>query len=120
MLTCAQVFLDKRCLQVGDRFDKSFSKALCNSTVITPIVSIEALHRMAEHDPSTVDNVLLEWILSLECCSNKASRVLAVYPILIGKREFTSDMICSDVGNIFATGVFSIMQTIFISLMIPF
>lgn len=98
-----QVFLDKRCLRAGEEFDKAFAKALCSSTVVAAVISVNALERMVNHDPSKVDNVLLEWILALACCNAAESRVRAVFPILIGECEYSGDMICSSVGNLFAS-----------------
>ena len=101
-----QVFLDKRCLQAGEVFDKAFARALCNSTVVAAVVSVNALERMVHHDPSKVDNVLLEWVLALACCNAAGSRVRAVFPILIGERAFSGDMICSAVQSLFSSGAF--------------
>ena len=97
------MFLDKRCLQAGEKFDKAFAKALCNSTVVAAVVSENALERMVHHDPSKVDNVLLEWVMALACCDTAESRVRAVFPILIGECEFTADMICSTIQNLFSS-----------------
>ena len=60
------VFLDTNRLQMGERFDREFSRALIHSEVVVPIFSHEALQRMKAHDPNVVDNALLEWILAVE------------------------------------------------------
>ena len=72
--------------------------------MVAAVVSVKALERMVQHDPSKVDNVLLEWILALACCNTAESRVRAVFPILIGEREFSGDMICNAVHSLFSSG----------------
>ena len=68
------------------------------------MVSVKALERMVHHDPSKVDNVLLEWVLALACCNAAESRVRAVFPILIGEREYSGDMICNAIDSLFSSG----------------
>ena len=43
------VFLDNKRLKDGRLFDKDFAKALMNSSVIMPIVSVDALKRIVDH-----------------------------------------------------------------------
>ena len=79
-----EVFLDRKRLQEGRLFKRDFASALCNSLMAVPVVSVDALRRMVDHQPDAADNVLLEWILILE--SYKAGRVLKVFPVLFGTR----------------------------------
>lgn len=79
-----EVFLDRKRLQEGRLFKRDFASALCNSLIAVPVVSVDALRRMVDHQPDAADNVLLEWILILE--SYKAGRVLKVFPVLFGTR----------------------------------
>ena len=61
-------------------------------------VSIGALERMRNHDASVEDNVLIEWILALECFHHRLSkstdssktRVEKVYPVFIGSVDGAS------------------------------
>jgi GTPase SAR1 family protein len=80
-----EVFLDRRRLQEGRLFKSDFAKALTHSLVVVPVVSVDALARMVEHNPSQPDNVLLEWVMILE--SHTAGKVLKVFPILFGQRK---------------------------------
>jgi hypothetical protein len=61
-----EVFLDRKRLQEGRRFKADFAAALTHTLVVVPVVSVDALGRMVEHDPSQADNVLLEWIMILD------------------------------------------------------
>jgi GTPase SAR1 family protein len=79
-----EVFLDRKRLQDGRMFKTDFASALTHSLVVIPVVSVDALHRMHEHDPAQIDNVLLEWTMILE--SFEAKRVQKVYPVLFGSR----------------------------------
>jgi hypothetical protein len=78
------VFLDRKRLQDGRRFKVDLASGLTHSLIILPIVSVDALKRMLEHTAETIDNVLLEWIMTLECIA--ARRVLKVFPVLFGAR----------------------------------
>jgi GTPase SAR1 family protein len=78
------VFLDRKRLQDGRRFKVDLASGLTHSLIILPIVSVDALKRMLEHTAETIDNVLLEWIMTLECIA--AKRVLKVFPVLFGAR----------------------------------
>jgi hypothetical protein len=79
------VFLDRNRLKNGLNFVDSFSKSLINSTVVVPLISTKALERMFSHDPATRDNVLLEWLITLECVS--AGKIEKVFPILVGSTD---------------------------------
>ena len=52
---------------------------------MVPLISLKALERMFSHDPATRDNVLLEWLITLECVS--AEKIEKVYPILVGNTD---------------------------------
>jgi GTPase SAR1 family protein len=91
-----EVFLDRRRLQEGRLFKSDFAKALTHSLIVVPVLSVDALARMVEHNPSQPDNVLLEWVMILE--SHTAGRVLKVFPILFGQRK------TQDVGALGADG----------------
>jgi hypothetical protein len=79
-----EVFLDRKRLQEGRLFKSDFAAALTHALVVVPVMSVDALGRMATHDPFQADNVLLEWIMILE--SFAAGKILKVFPILFGKR----------------------------------
>jgi len=76
-------FLDSVRLQLGKHFQLDFAKALVKSSVIVPFVTRNALERMTvgRHDANKEDNVLVEWIMSLELAKVKGVRIL---PILAG------------------------------------
>jgi hypothetical protein len=68
---------------------------------------------MLEHAPSTVDNVLLEWVMILE--SFRAGRVQKVYPILFGKRaSHVSDAqgVVVTVSDLFSDGCLNALPCI--------
>eukprot|EP00732_Lithocolla_globosa_P000159 Lithocolla_globosa_v1_NODE_34_length_8743_cov_33.461096.p1 type:complete len:975 gc:universal NODE_34_length_8743_cov_33.461096:3520-596(-) len=77
------VFVDRYRLKRGKAFQMSFAKALLSCSVFVPIVSVNALEKMKQHNPEEVDNVLLEWILAIEAFNQK--RVALIYPIFVGK-----------------------------------
>jgi GTPase SAR1 family protein len=79
-----EVFLDRKRLQDGRRFKVDLAAGLTHSLIALPVVSIDALKRMLEHTTETIDNVLLEWIIILECIA--AKRILKVFPVLFGAR----------------------------------
>ena len=95
------VFLDKKRLQAGRRFDFDFVKALSKSCVLMPIVSENSLLNMNNPDVSIVDNVLLEWIVGLEMMEwhNRGlliSELKAIFPIALGKCTVDENEICSE------------------------
>mmetsp|Transcript_28352 Transcript_28352/g.61123 ORF Transcript_28352/g.61123 Transcript_28352/m.61123 type:complete len:347 (+) Transcript_28352:433-1473(+) len=94
-----QVFFDKKRLQGGRQFQSDFASALQNSLIVAPLLSADAMQRMLDHDPTREDNVLVEWLLALECYACPQSRVACVFPIAFGTR---SD---NQVGNLFAEGL---------------
>ncbi|KAJ1430248.1 hypothetical protein B484DRAFT_395990, partial [Ochromonadaceae sp. CCMP2298] len=96
-----QVFLDKKRLQGGRQFQSDFASALQNSLVVAPLLSADAMQRMLDHDPTREDNVVVEWLLALECYACPQSRVACVFPIAFGTRAAHSPM----GGNLFAEGL---------------
>jgi hypothetical protein len=80
-----EVFLDRKRLEKGRRFKSDFAAALSHSHVALPVISMAALEKMHDHSSDMVDNVLLEWIIILECAA--AKRVSKVYPIVFGSRQ---------------------------------
>jgi len=86
-----EVFLDKKRLKTGRRFDMDFAKALINSTVMLPVVSSDGLQRMFSHDPAKVDNLLLEWIIGIECYHSDKSKLQAILPLMFGNRVKTEN-----------------------------
>ena len=89
-----EVFLDIHRLRDGQQFQRAFSASLLHAKVVVPIVSSEALGRLLSHDPSAVDNLLLEWILTLELSQQPGSSV-SVFPVLFGTRVSLSSAIVS-------------------------
>ena len=70
-----------------------------------PILATSALQRMLTHTPESEDNVLIEWMLALECMSDPAhSSMRKIFPITLGGREEDGS-----VGNLFAEGVIGIL-----------
>jgi hypothetical protein len=63
-------------------------KDVINSTVFMPFVSIYSFDRMMKHDENSVDYLLLEWIVAIECIHSvniDGLRVRKIYPIFFGK-----------------------------------
>jgi hypothetical protein len=60
-----EIFLDRKRLEDGNNFQKDFLRSLASSTMVVPIISVDALQRLLVHDPSTVDNLLIEWIAAM-------------------------------------------------------
>ena len=89
-----EVFLDRKRLREGRQFKSDFSAALTHCSIALPIISIDALGRMVDHNPTYCDNVLLEWIIILECFAVK--RLQKVYPILFGQREVATTVLQSN------------------------
>ena len=72
------VYLDEKENKIGDNFAHKFCSAFKGLKIFLPLVDNEALHRMRNHDPSTIDYVLAEWIIAL-------SKQCKVLPILLEK-----------------------------------
>lgn len=81
-----------------------FTAALINSSVVMPILSKAALERMrdatAKDRAQRPDNLLVEWILAIECFNNSASRVERVFPLVFGARDAFDS-----IGDLFADGI---------------
>ena len=103
-----KVFLDRERLEAGNDFQEQFGDSLLASSVIVPIVSVNALERMLTHNPADEDNVLIEWILSNEAHRGKHGRVEYVFPIMIGPEN----PITRKVSNFFATGIIEKLPSI--------
>ena len=96
-----QVFHDKFRLKECQRFQKAFGKALINSSILLPFLCAVALQKMLAHDPICEDNVLIEWILALECMQDPIhSELRGIYPLMLGERKQDGS-----VGDLFAEGV---------------
>ena len=96
-----QVFWDKIRIKEGQQFQTAFGTALINSTCFLPVVSSEALNKMQNHDHSKIDNVLVEWILALECMQDAVhSKMRGIFPLMFGGRKGDG---C--IGDLFAEGV---------------
>ena len=89
-------FLDNVRLQLGKHFQLDFAKALVKSSVIVPFITRNALEKMTvgRHDANKEDNVLVEWIMSLEML--KVVKGIRILPIFAGSQ--TNDKI----SNLFA------------------
>ena len=79
-----ETFLDTKRLKEGRKFQTDFAAALTHSLLAVPILSVDALGRMFDHNTQEVDNVLLEWIMMLECMT--AKRLHSIFPVLFGTR----------------------------------
>ena len=90
------VFLDKCRLKDGQQFNKEFARALINSKVILPLITMDCVAKLRSHTGENVDNVLLEWILAYECKQansrdSNLSRVQSVFPLYVGRRKKSSE-----------------------------
>ena len=102
------VFLDNKRLRDGRNFVDDFGRSLINSRIVVPVVSSDALDRMRKHDPYHTDNVLMEWLMAIECFHSASSKVMRVLPMLFGKRDSNSDAI----GNLYQEGALDEMPDI--------
>ena len=92
-----QVFYDKDRLKIGHQFQNTFGKALVNSIVLVPILCTTALQKMLPHDATREDNVLIEWILALECKQDPThSKMRGICPLMFGERK-----VDGSVGDLF-------------------
>eukprot|EP01047_Picozoa_sp_COSAG01_P013576 COSAG01_NODE_641_length_14573_cov_17.634637_9_plen_336_part_00 len=81
-----RVYLDQVRLKDGERWDVGFMAGLSKSWIVIPILSSEALAPMQElngldGDGSQTDNVLLEWIATLELLDR--GLVKAIIPVVV-------------------------------------
>ena len=82
------VFLDHVRLREGHQFQQVFGEALINSTLFVPIICESALTRMFTHNPAQDDNVLIEWMLALECKQDLThAKMRAICPLMFGKKR---------------------------------
>ncbi len=80
------VFYDATGLKEGEQFHVAFMRALSKTLVVVPFVTAAALQRMCvEGSVNSVDNVLLEWWLTLTLHQAKQGRVRAVLPVMCGE-----------------------------------
>jgi hypothetical protein len=78
---------DRYRLEVGSQFASVQAKALINSLVAVPVVSVNALERLSSYNPhSSIDNVLCEWMLIVELRAR--GHLNFCFPIIIGKVDF--------------------------------
>ena len=83
-----QVFYDKNRLKSGRQFQREFGRALINSILLLPILSAAALQRLLTHQAHIADNVLIEWMLALECMQDPIhSKLRGIYPLMFGSRS---------------------------------
>ena len=81
-----QVYLDKIRIVDGQRFDENFIKGLANSTVFSPLLSVNCLRGLVElGETDKEDFVLMEWIVAIEL--QKRQIVKALFPITIEMQE---------------------------------
>ena len=128
-----ETFQDEKRLQTGRQFDRAFTKALIRSAVIVPVCSAAALRRMTSteerdangiiikksFDPSVVDNLLLEWLIAVECVkaaaadsnSNCRIRVQFVYPILFGEITTSAKTDHVTISDFFKCGILDALST---------
>ncbi|KAJ3390775.1 hypothetical protein HDU84_007020 [Entophlyctis sp. JEL0112] len=59
------VFLDQKCLNVGEDWERGFVTGLSHSNIMLALLSLSAMRRMMEAHEKP-DNVLLEWEIALE------------------------------------------------------
>lgn len=81
-------------LEKGREFRDDFSKALTHSAVVVPFLSTKSMERMLKHDVEIVDNVLVEWLLSLVCYNNKELQAIThirILPILLGPPDVNNE-----------------------------
>ena len=100
-MRAVKVFYDKIRLKGCQQFQKTFGKALINSTILVPILCTTALQKMLTHDATREDNVLIEWMLALECMQDPIhTKIRGIYQLMFGER-----IADGSVGDLFAEGV---------------
>ena len=100
-----QVFLDKVRLKEAQQFQRAFGKALIKSSILLPILCPGALKKMLDHDPTKEDNVLIEWMLALECVQDSTnSKLRGIYPLMFGERGADRS-----IGNLFSEGIIDLL-----------
>jgi len=84
LLECgfSYVFYHEQVFKVpGMNISDTTTKGLVSTKVFVPFCSYNALFRMKYHDPNEIDNLLLEWMLALECYK---TGTLSILPIPYG------------------------------------
>ena len=77
------MWLDKKCLEDGQKWADGFANGLFSSYVFVPILSKDGLANFATlHNGSARDNVLLEYLLALEQLERR--KMLAIFPVFVG------------------------------------
>ena len=93
-----KIYLDVAKLKDGARWDTGFMDGITASQIVVPIVSVGALAPMAalaQDDGSTtaatdrVDNVLMEWLATLELFSRSNSPVRIYHPPLVDSHSLS-------------------------------
>ena len=83
-----KVFYDKVWLKGARQCQKTFGKSLINSTILVPMLTTDSLQKMLSHNPEEEDNVLIEWMLALECMQDPIhSKIRGIYPLMFGGRR---------------------------------
>lgn len=79
------IFYGPQNLPVQDKreFTRDFSCALLHSTMFVPLFSVNCLIRINEHDTSTIDYTLLEWILAIVSFDVKGN-IKTIFPVKLG------------------------------------
>ena len=91
-----RVFYDKHGINKGEQIQEAYGESLINATIAVPILCTSALQKMITHDPTAEDNVLIEWMLALECIKDKEnSKLRHIYPLIFGERN-----VDGSVGNL--------------------
>ena len=92
------LFWDKDRLKEYKHDQKVFGKALINSTIFAPVISTSILQTLETHNPTYEDNVLIEWILALECMENPIhSKMRGIYPLIFGERKSVGALFTEEV-----------------------
>jgi GTPase SAR1 family protein len=134
-----RIFLDKKRLVEGKEFSQDFISALFRTKIVIPIISYDALRRLFTlQEDSPVDNLLLEWILALNCFlleqeqqqqhpqqqRNHATPTASgdiifnpifiqrILPVFVGSVEFSNQNGLSKVNNLFAENILSQLPSI--------
>jgi hypothetical protein len=106
------VFLDRERLKDGDNFKEAFARAMVRSSVVAPVVSREALVRLGpEHDATKEDNLLIEWIIAIECRASTASRVQKIFPIVFDEGA-APPLVNQQVASLFKSGVLEALSEV--------
>ena len=90
-----KVFLDKDIVSKGHQFQREYGNAVINSTILVPLLSTSVLKKLSNHKPEEEDNVLIQWMLALECMQDPIhSKMRGIYPLMIS--EWMADGLSGD------------------------